>query len=45
MKKLLFLLLPLFAFSQTVIGDFKITDGEIIWQKVYDEGLEIESAK
>ena len=43
MKKLIFLLLPLFAFSQTVIGDFKITDGEIIWQKVYDEGLEIES--
>ena len=45
MKKLLLLLLfiPLISFSQTALGDFKIVDGEIIWQKVYEEKIEIES--
>ncbi|MBC8305774.1 MAG: hypothetical protein H8E55_59665 [Pelagibacterales bacterium] len=45
MKKLILLLLfiPLISFSQTALGDFKIVDGEIIWQKVYEEKIEIES--
>tara|TARA_R100001480_G_scaffold36892_2_gene49617 strand:+ start:600 stop:1076 length:477 start_codon:yes stop_codon:yes gene_type:complete len=45
MKKLILLLLfiPLVSFSQTALGDFKIVDGEIVWQKVYKEKLEIES--
>jgi len=43
MKKLILLLIPLVSFGQTVVGDFKIVDGEIIWQKIYQERLEIES--
>ena len=45
MKKLILLLLfiPLFAFAQTVVGDFKIDNGEIIWQKIYEDSLKIES--
>ena len=44
MKKLLIFLIPFFGFSQiTEIGDFKIVNGQIIWQKVYDKDLKIES--
>ena len=44
MKKLLIILIPFFGFSQiTEIGDFKIVNGQIIWQKVYDKDLKIES--
>lgn len=45
-KLLLFLLLaPVFGFGQTEIGNFKIKDGQVIWQKVYEEDLQIESQK
>jgi len=45
MKKLVLILfiIPLFAFAQTVVGDFKIDNGEIIWQKIYEDSLKIES--
>ena len=45
MKKLLLLLLfiPLVSFGQTIVGDFKINNGEIIWQKIYNDSLKIES--
>ena len=45
MKQLLLLLLfiPLVSFGQTVVGDFKIDNGEIIWQKIYDDSLNITS--
>ena len=45
MKKLILLLLfiPLVSFGQTVVGDFKIIDGEIIWQKIYNDSLSIKS--
>src|SRR6056300_888917 len=46
MKKifLLLLFLPVLGFGQiTEIGDFKIVNGQIIWQKVYDKDLKIES--
>ena len=45
MKKplLLLLFIPLVFFGQTVLGDFKIVDGEIVWQKIYEETLKIES--
>ena len=45
MKKLVFffLLIPLVSFGQTAVGDFKIDNGEIIWQKIYDDSLKIES--
>lgn len=43
-KLLLFLLLaPVLCFGQTEIGNFKIKDGQVIWQKVYEEDLQIES--
>ena len=43
-KLLLFLLLaPVLGFGQTEIGNFKIKDGQVIWQKVYEEDLQIES--
>ena len=47
MKKLLLLLLiaPVLGFGQTEIGNFKIKDGQVIWQKVYEEDLLIESQK
>ena len=47
MKKLLLLLLlaPVLCFGQTEIGNFKIKDGQVIWQKVYEEDLQIESQK
>lgn len=47
MKKLLLLLLiaPVLGFGQTEIGSFKIKDGQVIWQKVYEEDLQIESQK
>ena len=45
MKQLIILLLfiPLVSFGQTVVGDFKIDNGEIIWQKIYDDSLNITS--
>lgn len=44
MKYLLLLLLPILGFSQiTEIGDFKIVNGQIIWRKVYEKDLKIES--
>ena len=44
MKKLLFLLIPFLGFSQiTELGNFKIVNGQVIWQKVYDKDLKIES--
>ena len=44
MKKLLFLLIPFLGLSQiTESGNFKIVNGQVIWQKVYDKDLKIES--
>ena len=44
MKKLLFLLIPFLGLSQiTELGNFKIVNGQVIWQKVYDKDLKIES--
>ena len=46
MKKLLILALIFIssnAFSQTEIGNFKIVDEDIIWQKIYNEDLPLES--
>lgn len=45
MKKLLIILLiaPVLCFGQIEIGNFKIKDGHVIWQKVYEEDLQIES--
>tara|TARA_B100001057_G_scaffold192571_1_gene193488 strand:- start:498 stop:962 length:465 start_codon:yes stop_codon:yes gene_type:complete len=46
MKKLitlLFFFATTIIYSQTEIGNFKIKDGRLIWQKVYDENLNLES--
>ena len=40
MKKLILLLIfSTTLVAQTEIGNFKVIDGEIIWQKIYDEDL------
>ena len=40
MKKLILLLIfSTTLVVQTEIGNFKVIDGEIIWQKIYDEDL------
>ena len=39
------MLTPVLCFGQTEIGNFKIKDGQVIWQKVYEEDLQIESQK
>lgn len=45
MKKLLLLFfVPIVCFGQTYeIGNFKTENGLIVWQKIYDEGLNIKS--
>ena len=45
MKKLILILL-IFSTTlaaQTIVGNFKISDSEIIWQKIYEEDLPLES--
>lgn len=39
----LLFLLSINAFSQTEIGNFKIEQGEVVWQKIFEEDLPIES--
>lgn len=47
MKKIFVIILLGFlsssVFAQTEIGNFKIVDGKVIWQKVFEQDLEIES--
>lgn len=45
MKKLLLLLLitPIVMFGQIQYGNFKINNGQVIWQKVFEKDLELES--
>ena len=44
MKELILLLIfSTTLVAQTEVGNFKIVDEEIIWQKVYEEDLQIES--
>ena len=45
MKKLtlLLLLIPILSFGQTEHLNFKVENSQIIWQKIYDEDLDIES--
>ena len=44
MKNLvLFILLTTSVFAQTELGNFKLEDGKVIWQKVYEQDLPLES--
>ena len=40
---LLFFLATTIIYSQTEIGNFKVKDGRLIWQKIYEENLNLES--
>ena len=42
-KTLLILLLSTSVVAQTELGNFKLDDGKIIWQKVYEQDLPLES--
>lgn len=45
MKKLLLLLLitPIVMYGQIQYGNFKINNGQVIWQKVFEKDLKLES--
>ena len=42
-KSLIIFLLSTSVFAQTELGNFKLDDGKIIWQKVYEQDLPLES--